>query len=158
MSNIEKIKFKERDLLSTFQYDFDIDFIEEREKFLKEFKIKLEMFKKDLNTINDNLLKFILCFTLFDFKEELIERFFNTIKKTEPYYDNIDTIISEVITLNNELFNDFNDFVNRVQSDLDSRMQNIDNKYKNTINKKLTEIKSDIYHNKVKEIIDSLIK
>ena len=155
MSNIEKIKFKERDLLSSFEYDFDIDFIEEREKFLKEFKIKLEMFKKDLNTINDNLLKFILCFTLFDFKEDLIERFFNTIKKTEPNIHNIDIIIVEVITLNNELFYDFNDFVNRVQSDLDSRMQNIDSKYKNTINKKLTEIKSDIYDKKVKEIIDS---
>ena len=69
MSNIEKIKFNERDLLSTFGCDGEIDLIEEREKFLEEFKKKLEIIKKDFNNVNDNLLKFILCFTLFDFKE-----------------------------------------------------------------------------------------
>ena len=159
MSNIEKIKFKERDLLSTLDYDYNVTFIEEREKFLEEFKIKLEIFKKDLNTVNDNLLKFIICFTFFDFKEELIERYFNTIIKYEPDID-IDTKILEAIYLNNETFYDFNDFVNRVRSDLDSRMHNIDldNKYKNSINKKLTEITSDLYDKKVKEIMESFIK
>ena len=157
MTNIEKIKFKERYLLSTLDDDFDVTFIEEREKFLEEFKIKLEIFKKDLNTVNDNLLKFIICFTFFDFKEELIERYFNTIIKYEPDID-IDTKIVEAIYLNNEIFYYFNDFVNRVRSDLDSRMHNIDNKYKNSINKKLTEITSDLYDKKVKEIMESFIK
>ena len=157
MTNIEKIKFKERYLLSTLDDDFDVTFIEEREKFLEEFKIKLEIFKKDLNTVNDNLLKFIICFTFFDFKEELIERYFNTIIKYRVDID-IDTKIVEAICLNNEIFYDFNDFVNRVSSDLDSRMHNIDNKYRNSINKKLTEITSDLYDKKVKEIMESFIK
>ena len=46
MSNIEKIKFNERDLLSTFGCDGEIDLIEEREQFLEEFEKKREIIKK----------------------------------------------------------------------------------------------------------------
>ena len=155
MSNIEKIKFNERDLLSTFKCDGEIDLIEEREKFLEEFKKKLEIIKKDFNNVNDNLLKFILCFTLFDFKEELIERFFNIITKKE--HIDIDTKIVEVITLNNQIFYDFYAFVKQVHSNLDSLLPNIDYVYKNSINKKLSEITSNLYDNKVREIINSFI-
>ena len=155
MSNIEKIKFNERDLLSTFKCDGEIDLIEEREKFFEEFKKKLEIIKKDFNNVNDNLLKFILCFTLFDFKEELIERFFNIITKKE--HIDIDTKIVEVITLNNQIFYDFYAFVKQVHSNLDSLLPNIDYVYKNSINKKLSEITSNLYDNKVREIINSFI-
>ena len=46
MSNIEKIKFNERDLLSNFGCDGEIDLIEEREQFLEEFEKKREIIKK----------------------------------------------------------------------------------------------------------------
>jgi len=44
MDNIEKIQLKDRDLLNTVGNDGDIDVIEERDKFINEFKDSLEIF------------------------------------------------------------------------------------------------------------------
>ena len=60
MSNLETIKLKDRDLLNTVGNDGDIDVIEERDKFLDEFKDSLEKFKTEFNKASENSLKFAL--------------------------------------------------------------------------------------------------
>jgi hypothetical protein len=60
MENIEKIQIKDRDLLNTVGNEGDIDIIEDRGKFLDEFRKSLEMFKKEFNKANENSLKFAL--------------------------------------------------------------------------------------------------
>ena len=115
MSNIETIKLKDRDLLNTVGNDGDIDVIEEREAFLKEFKESLEKFKTEYNSSKESALKFALYFAFVDYKEQLIERFSEIVKKKVT---DTDTAIVEIITFNNEIFVDFNSFSKQVQTGL----------------------------------------
>jgi len=115
MENIEKIQIKDRDLLNTVGNEGDIDIIEDRDKFLDEFRKSLEMFKKEFNKANENSLKFALYYSFVDFKEDLIERFSELVKNKVI---DTDTAIVEIITFNNEIFNDFHGFTLQVQSSL----------------------------------------
>ena len=124
MSNIEKIQLKDRDLLNTVGNEGDLDVIEERDKFLDEFKTSLEMFRQEFNKENDNSLKFALYYAFFDYKEDLIERFS---KIVQTKVTDTDTAIVELITFNNEIFSDFNGFTKQVQSALKVETANYDN-------------------------------
>ena len=95
MENIESIKIQDRDLLNTVGNDGDIDVIEEREIYYKEFKESLEKFKKEYYGTNDNALKFALYYSFLDFKDDLIERFNEVVKKKVT---DTDTAIVEIIT------------------------------------------------------------
>lgn len=63
MTNIEKIEFKDIDLLNIVGNDGDINVIEERDKFLNEFKGSLEKFKEKFIKVEDKFIKvcFIFC-------------------------------------------------------------------------------------------------
>ena len=124
MSNIETIKLKDRDLLNTVGNDGDIDVIEEREAFLKEFKESLEKFKTEYNSSSESALKFALYFAFVDYKEQLIERFSEIVKKKVT---DTDTAIVEIITFNNEIFVDFNSFSKQAQTGLKAEYANYDN-------------------------------
>ena len=133
MTNIEKIQLKDRDLLNTVGTDGDIDVIEDREIFLNEFKDSLEQFKKEFNKASENSLKFALYYAFFDYKEELIDRFTEIVQKKVT---DTDTAIVEVISFNNEIFNDFNGFTKQVQIALKAETANFDNNKDNNRYKK----------------------
>ena len=133
MSNLETIKLKDRDLLNTVGNDGDIDVIEERDKFLDEFKDSLEKFKTEFNKASENSLKFALYYSFVDYKEDLIERFSEVVKKKVT---DTDTAIVEIITFNNEIFNDFNGFTKQVQTQLKAETANFDNSADNNRYKK----------------------
>lgn len=133
MSNIEKIILKDRDLLNTVGTEGDIDVIEDRDKFLNEFKDSLEQFKNEFNKASENSLKFALYYAFFDYKEELIERFTEVVQKKVT---DTDTAIVEVISFNNEIFNDFNGFTKQVQIALKAEAANFDNNKDNNRYKK----------------------
>ena len=124
MSNIETIKLKDRDLLNTVGNDGDIDVIEEREAFLKEFKESLEKFKTEYNSSKESALKFALYFAFVDYKAQLIERFSEIVEKKVT---DTDTAIVEIITFNNEIFVDFNSFSKQAQTGLKAEFANYDN-------------------------------
>ena len=124
MSNIETIKLKDRDLLNTVGNDGDIDVIEEREAFLKEFKESLEKFKTEYNSSSESALKFALYFAFVDYKDQLIERFSEIVEKKVT---DTDTAIVEIITFNNEIFVDFNSFSKQAQTGLKAEYANYDN-------------------------------
>ena len=133
MSNLETIKLKDRDLLNTVGNDGDIDVIEEREKFLNEFKDSLEKFKKEYNKATENALKFALYFAFVDYKDQLIEQFSEIVKGKVT---DTDTAIVEIITFNNEIFCDFNSFSKQVQTGLKAEFGNYDNSDNNNRYKK----------------------
>lgn len=133
MSNLETIKLKDRDLLNTVGNDGDIDVIEERETFLNEFNDSLEKFKIEFNKASENSLKFALYYSFVDYKEDLIERFSEVVKQKVT---DTDTAIVEIITFNNEIFNDFNGFTKQVQTQLKAETANFDNSADNNRYKK----------------------
>ena len=144
MENIEKIKINDRYLLNTVGNDGDIFLIEDRDNFLEEFRKSLEKFKKELNKTSDNSLKISLYYSFFNFKEKLIERFFELIINRVT---DIDTAIVEIITFNNEIFNDFYSFFLQVQSSIKAETSQHD---------KIEETYLyNLYDNKVKKIIDT---
>ena len=96
MKNIEKIKIKDKDLLNIVGTDGDLDVIEERDIYLKEFKDSLEKFKNEYYGIND--LKFALYYSFIDYKEDLIQRFNEVVKGKVT---DKDIAIVEIITFNN---------------------------------------------------------
>ena len=132
MTNIEKIEFKDIDLLNIVGND-DINVIEERDKFLDEFKNSLEKFKEKFNKAEDNSLKFALYFAFVDYKEELLERFSEIVQKK---VEDTDTAIVEIVSFKNEIFSDFNGFTKLVQSNLKAETANFDNKEENNRYKK----------------------
>lgn len=133
MTNIEKIEFKDIDLLNIVGNDGDINLIEERDKFLDEFKNSLEKFKEKFNKAEDNSLKFALYFAFVDYKEELLERFSEIVQKK---VEDTDTAIVEIVSFKNEIFSDFNGFTKLVQSNLKAETANFDNKEENNRYKK----------------------
>ena len=133
MTNIEKIEFKNIDLLNIVGNDGDINVIEERDKFLNEFKGSLEKFKEKFNKAEDNSLKFALYFAFVDYKEELLERFSEIVQKKVK---DTDTAIVEIVSFKNEIFSDFNGFTKLVQSTLKAETANFDNKEENNRYKK----------------------
>ena len=133
MTNIEKIEFKDIDLLNIVGNDGDINVIEERDKFLDEFKNSLEKFKEKFNKAEDNSLKFALYFAFVDYKEELLERFSEIVQKK---VEDTDTAIVEIVSFKNEIFSDFNGFTKLVQSTLKAETANFDNKEENNRYKK----------------------
>ena len=131
MNNIEKIQIKDRDLLNTVGNDGDLDVVEERDKFLDEFRNSLKMFKKEFNQASENSLKFALYYSFVDYKEDLIERFSEIVKNKVT---DTDIAIVEIITFNNEIFSDFHGFTLQVQSALKAETaffdERQDNRYK----------------------------
>lgn len=124
MSNIEKIKLKDRELLNTVGNDGDMDVMEERENFLKDFKESLEKFKVEFNKATDNSLKFALYYAFVDYKDNLIEKFNEIVKEKVT---DTDTAIVEIITFNNEIFADFDCFTKIVQRSMVLETANYDN-------------------------------
>ena len=124
MKSIEKIQIKDRNLLNTVGTDGDIDVIEEREQFLNEYKENLQKFKKEFNKASCNSLKFALYHSFVSYKDDLIDRFSEIVKKKVA---ETDTAIVEIITFNNEIFLEFDCFTKIVLPSLKMEVANFDN-------------------------------
>ena len=111
MQNIKKIKINLRHLLNAYGFDEDLDFIEEREKFLDEYKEKFQKFKNELIKTSKDFLKIDLGLAFIEEKNDLIERFYEIINKKS---NDVNKTVFEVISFNNEIFGDFYKFINEV--------------------------------------------
>ena len=124
MKNIEKIEIKDRNLLNTVGTDGDMDVIEERDIFLNDFKDSLQKFKNEINKASCNALIFALYHSFVAYKEDLIERFSEIVKKKVT---DTDTAIVEIITFNNEIFVEFDSFSKIILTKLKVEVANFDN-------------------------------
>ena len=111
MQNIKKIKINLRHLLNAYGFDEDLDFIEEREKLLDEYKEKFQKFKNGLIKTSNDFLKIDLVLAFIEEKNDLIERFYEIINKKS---NDVNKTVFEVISFNNEIFGDFYKFINEV--------------------------------------------
>ena len=111
MQNIKKIKINLRHLLNAYRFDGDLDFIEEREKFLDEYKEKFQKFKNGLIKTSNDFLKIDLGLAFIEEKNDLIKRFYEIINKKS---NDVNKTVFEVISFNNEIFGDFYKIINEV--------------------------------------------
>ena len=126
----EHLNIKTRDLTQTIDPQFDLDFCDDREKYIKEFQDSLKIFSTEFQKATEKDLKRALYFTFRDYKDNLIKKYSEIVRHKKA--DN-DSIITELIMFNNEIFNEYNKFKQKVELELDMQTKNFNgefNKYK----------------------------
>ena len=131
MENIKQILVKTRDLAKTIISQFNPDIYEERESFKDKFEDALTKFKKEVEKAKDPDLKRALYFAFKDYKDKLLNDYTNTIRKkkingNEP---DMDQVIAEILTFNNEVFEQFNQFRKIIESQIELKSSNYNGEF-----------------------------
>jgi len=132
MNNIPKLELlKTRDFLASIKDVFDFSVMEEREKYENEFNETLKKFEEQFKKADNDDLKRAIYFAFKDYKEDLIERYSKAVQEKKA---DTESIIIEVIMFNNFIFNKFNDFRMKAQSQIKIHTNNYNineyNRYK----------------------------
>ena len=126
MPFIDHLNIKTSDLTKTVYPEFDLDCIEDREKYIKEFQNSLKIIMAEFSKANDKDLKRAIYFAFRDYKDNLIEKYSEIVKGKK---EDTDSIITELIMFNNEIFNEYNRFKQSVESELDTQTKNLNGEY-----------------------------
>ena len=130
MEFIDRINIKSSDLTQNIAPEFDFDVMEDREKFTNEFNETLKIFTTEFLKANDKNLKRALYFSLRDYKDNLIKRYNLVIRNKKA---DLEATVTELIMFNNTIFNNFNEFKQKVVRELETETKNFNgefNKYK----------------------------
>jgi GTPase Era involved in 16S rRNA processing len=130
MPFVENLIFKTSDLTKTVNPQFDLDCIDDREKYIKEFQNSLKIFMDEFSKADEKDLKRALYFAFRDYKDNLIKKYSEIVRGKKA--DN-ESIITELIMFNNQIFNEYNGFKQKVELELDTQTKNFNgefNKYK----------------------------
>lgn len=125
----EHLNIKTRDLTQIIVPEFDLDCFDERDKYIKEFQKSLSLFMIEFQNTNEKDLKRALYFAFRDYKDNLIKKY-STFRGKKA---DTDSIITELIMFNNEIFNEYNRFKQKVELELDMQTKNFNgefNRYK----------------------------
>lgn len=126
----EHLNIKTRDLTQIIDPEFDLDCCDERDKYIEEFQKSLSLFITEFHKTNEKDLKRALYFTFRDYKDNLIKKYSTFVRGKKA---DTDSIITELIMFNNEIFNEYNGFKQKVELELDMQTKNFNgefNKYK----------------------------
>ncbi len=126
MPFIKNLNLKTSDLIRIIEPKFDLDFIDDRENYINEFQNGLKIFLEELSKATEKDLKRALYFGLRDFKDNLIKKYAEIIKGKKA--DN-DKIITELIMLNNTIFDQFIRFKEKVEPELDTQTKDLNGEY-----------------------------
>ena len=108
----EHLNIKTRDLTQTIDPEFDLDCCDVRDKYIKEFQDSLKIFSDEFQKANEKDLKRALYFAFRDYKDNLIKKYSEIVRKKKA---DTDYIITELIMFNNEIFNEYNGFKQKVE-------------------------------------------
>ena len=103
----------------------------EREIYEDKFYDALEEFKKEVDKADDPDLKRALYFGFKDYKQSLLEEYTNVIRKKkigdkEP---DMDSVIAEVLMFDNTIFNEFDEFRKKIESQIEIKSSNYNGEY-----------------------------
>ena len=131
MENIKQILVKTRDLAKTIISQFNPDIYEEKESFKEKFEDALTKFKKEVEKAKDPDLKRALYFAFKDYKDKLLNDYTNTIreKKINGNEPDMDLVIAEILTFNNEVFEQFNQFRKIIESQIELKSSNYNGEF-----------------------------
>lgn len=92
-----------------------------KNKFLKEFNNALEIFDKQFDSSQDKALKRALYFTFRDYKNNLIEKFYDKVKKEKAISDDI---IENVLAFSRIIYSDFDKFREKAEKEMEIILTN----------------------------------
>ena len=121
MQNINQILVKTRDLAKTLMCLYNKEIKKEREKYEDKFYDALDVFKKEVEIAKDPDLKRALYFAFKDFKEYLLEEYTNIVRniRIDGKEPDMDSVVAEVLIFDNKIFNEFNDFRKKIESQIE---------------------------------------
>ena len=122
----EHLNIRTRDLTQTIDPEFDLDCCDVRDKYIKEFQDSLKIFSDEFQKANEKDLKRALYFAFRDYKDNLIKKYSEIVRKKKA---DTDSIITELIMFNNEIFNEYNGFKQKVELELDMQTKNFNGEY-----------------------------
>lgn len=131
MENIENIKIRTKDIINTVSKNEEDYFKEEREKYNGEFNESLKKFNIGLDNAKDSDLKRAIYFCFRDYKTRFLEKYTNELrnKKLEGQEIDNDSIISELLMLENGISNSFEDFRKKVEKSIDIKLNNYNGEF-----------------------------
>lgn len=96
----EHLNIKTTDLTQTIDPQFDLDCMDDREKYITEFQKSLKIFLAEFQKATEKDLKRALYFTFREYKENLIKKYSEIVRKKKA---DTDAIITEIIMFNNQI-------------------------------------------------------
>ena len=100
-----------------------------KKEFIEEFEDTIEIFKEKFDQPStDKALKRALFFALKDYKNNLIERYYDVAKREQDYSE---YVLEHVLAFSNQIFHDFDKFRVKAEKEMDICLTN----YKGEVNK-----------------------
>ena len=122
MEVLKEVKPKSREFLKYFKKTTDDKMKQYKKEFTEEFEDTLEIFKGKFNEPStDKALKRALFFALKDYKNNLIERYYEVAKKEQDYSE---YVLEHVLSFSNEIYHDFEEFRIKAEREMDICLTN----------------------------------
>jgi GTPase SAR1 family protein len=122
MKNLEGINPKSREFIKHFKNATENNMKKARREFVKEFDDALEIFQDEFDKpATDKALKRALYFSFRDFKNNLIEKYYEVAKKEQVISD---SVIEHVLSFSNQIFHKFEDFRIKTEREIEVNLTN----------------------------------
>ena len=122
MKVLEEVKPKSREFLKYFKKTTDDTMKIKKKEFIEEFEDTLDVFNEEFNKPStDKALKRALYFALKDYKNNLIERYYEVAKREQDYSE---YVLEHVLSFSNEIYHDFDEFRVKAEKEMDVILTN----------------------------------
>ena len=129
MEVLSEVTPKSREFLKYFKKTTDDRMKQFKKEFIEEFEDTIEIFKEKFDQPStDKALKRALFFALKDYKNNLIERYYDVAKREQDYSE---YVLEHVLAFSNQIFHDFDKFRVKAEKEMDICLTN----YKGEVNK-----------------------
>lgn len=129
MEVLSEVTPKSREFLRYFKKTTDDRMKQFKKEFIEEFEDTIEIFKEKFDQPStDKALKRALFFALKDYKNNLIERYYDVAKREQDYSE---YVLEHVLAFSNQIFHDFDKFRVKAEKEMDICLTN----YKGEVNK-----------------------
>ena len=131
MKNIDRISINTRNFAKDIPSLYNPHLKEERAIFEYDFFESLSKFNKELDNANDNNLRKALYFCFKNYKEYLLMQYRECLelKRINGKELDLDVIISEVLLFDNKIYDKFEEFKKKVESNMEIKINNYNGEF-----------------------------
>ena len=117
MEVLQEVKPKSREFIRYYKKATDNNMKRYKKEFIEEFEDSMEIFKNKFNEPStDKALKRALFFALRDYKNNIIERYYDVAKREQEISD---FVLEHVLSFSNEIYHQFNEFKEKVEEQIE---------------------------------------
>jgi hypothetical protein len=122
MNNLKEINPKSREFIKHFKKATENNMRRARREFIEEFDTALEKFQEEFDKpTTDKALKRALYFSFRDFKNNLIERYYEVAKREQIISD---SVIEHVLSFSNHIYHQFDEFRIKTEREIEINLSN----------------------------------